>query len=150
MDFNKSPASASSGSLSSVSLSSSTDCVEEYHGDAPFAGEFYSILFTFILFVMLIFSGIFLDGRFLVIFLMAGCQLWMRKLLIEEGIQIIWHKFIIFKKSPRNLPPKNALHSPIIKILNFTNLLTSQFHSHLHIREENTLHSHSLFVIVLL
>ncbi|XP_070505854.1 ankyrin repeat and sterile alpha motif domain-containing protein 1B-like isoform X2 [Chironomus tepperi] len=40
LDFNKSPASASSGSLSSVSLSSSTDCVEEYHGDAPFAGLF--------------------------------------------------------------------------------------------------------------
>ncbi len=31
---------ASSGSLSSsISLSSSTDCVEEYHGDVPFAGK---------------------------------------------------------------------------------------------------------------
>ncbi|KAG5669825.1 hypothetical protein PVAND_000118 [Polypedilum vanderplanki] len=39
LDLNKSPASASSGSLSSVSLSSSTDCVEEYHGDQPFSGE---------------------------------------------------------------------------------------------------------------
>jgi hypothetical protein len=29
---------SSSGSLSSVSLSSSTDCLEEFQGDAPFAG----------------------------------------------------------------------------------------------------------------
>lgn len=43
MDLNKSPASLSSGSLSSVSLSSSTDCVEEFHGDAPFAGEYLLI-----------------------------------------------------------------------------------------------------------